>query len=258
MRLVKLGGSVITEKGRYRGLRSRHVARLAKELAPFARSGLLVVHGAGSFGHIVAGRHRLAEGLRKPSQVLALARVQSDVRALNLAVLEAFERVRVPAVAVPPSVVVRFDDGELASLDGDPFEHFLRLGFTPVSFGDAVLDARRGFAICSGDDVMLELAKRFRPERVVFAADVDGVYTADPKRSRGANLLPEVSPATTSSLDLSTRGVPDVTGSLEAKILKMAQIARHSGDVRIVNGLVPGRVARALRGRPVPGTKVVA
>ncbi len=257
MLLVKLGGSVITQKSRYRVVRTRDLARLARELVPSARAGLLVVHGAGSFGHVLARRYGLARGLHRPDQRLGLARVQADVRTLNLVVLRALERVKIPAVAVPPSVVARFDDGQLASFDGDPFDHFLRLGFTPVSFGDAVLDARRGVAICSGDDVMVELAKRFRPDRVVFAADVDGVFTADPKKDRAAKRLAEVSPATLSSIDLYSRTVDDVTGSLHAKLLKMAKIARYAEDVRIVNGLTPGRVAKALRGLSVPGTKVV-
>ena len=104
---------------------------------------------------------------------------------------------------------------------------------------------------------MLELARRFRPERVVFAADVDGVFTADPKKDRSAKLLAEVSAKTVKSIDVSSRTGADVTGSLEAKILKMAQIAALSDDVRIVNGLKPGRVARALRGQSVVGTRVV-
>ncbi len=257
MRIVKLGGSVITNKTRYRSLRGRDLARLARELARAGRRDLAVVHGAGSFGHVLAKRYNLVAGYRHPRQLLGFVRVQRDVRALNLAVLDALARAKIPAVALPPSVIARFDDGTLASFDGDPFDHFLRIGFTPVSFGDAVLDARRGFTICSGDDVMLELARRFRPERVVFAADVDGVYTADPKRVRSAKLLGEISAETVSSIDLSARAAADVTGSLEAKILKMAQIARHADDVRIVNGLKPGRVARALRGDSVPGTRVV-
>ena len=257
MRLLKLGGSVLTHKDRYRALRSRAVARLAREIAISGGRDLAVVHGAGSFGHVLARRYGLADGYHRPEQLLGLARVQRDVRSLNLAVLEALTRARVPAIAIPPSVVARFEGGRLASFDGDPFDHFLRLGFTPISFGDAVLDAQRGFAICSGDDVMLELARRFRPDRVVFAADVDGVFTADPKRVRSATLVARVSPATVPSIDLSPNAVADVTGSLEAKILKMAEIARFAGDVRIVNGLKPGRVARALRGRAVPGTKVV-
>jgi len=257
MLLVKLGGSVITNKTRYRSLRERDLARLARELATARKVGLAVVHGGGSFGHILAKRFDLVNGYRQPRQLLGLAQVQRDVRALNTAVLDALARAKIPAVALPPSVTARFDDGRLASFDGDPFDHYLRLGVTPVSFGDVVLDARRGFTICSGDDVMLELARRFRPERVVFAADVDGVFTADPKKDRSAKLLAEVSADTIPSIDVSSRTAADVTGSLEAKILKMAQIAALSTDVRIVNGLKPGRVARALRGVSVVGTRVV-
>jgi len=63
MLLVKLGGSVVTEKTHLRTPRSAAIRRLAGELASL-REPLLIVHGAGSYGHILARRHRLNEGAR--------------------------------------------------------------------------------------------------------------------------------------------------------------------------------------------------
>jgi len=58
MLLVKLGGSVLTDKARLRTARRAAIRRLASELAA-VRQSLLVVHGAGSYGHILARRHQL-------------------------------------------------------------------------------------------------------------------------------------------------------------------------------------------------------
>ena len=74
MLLVKLGGSVLTDKARLRRARPAAIARLAKELAG-APESLLVVHGAGSFGHILARRHRLDDRLLDRAQLAAGARV---------------------------------------------------------------------------------------------------------------------------------------------------------------------------------------
>src|SRR5947208_2272012 len=72
MLLVKLGGSVVTEKAHLRTPRPAAIHRLARELAS-VRQPLLVVHGAGSYGHILASRHRLNEGGSRPARRAAAA-----------------------------------------------------------------------------------------------------------------------------------------------------------------------------------------
>lgn len=58
MIIVKLGGSVITDKAEYRRFRADTVARLASEIASSGER-VIVVHGAGSFGHILAKENAL-------------------------------------------------------------------------------------------------------------------------------------------------------------------------------------------------------
>src|SRR3989449_7563594 len=84
MLLVKLGGSVITVKSKYRTLRGPDLSRLARELAAGASSETVVVHGAGSYGHILAAKHGLTDGFHDTQQLGAVAQVQRDVRALDL------------------------------------------------------------------------------------------------------------------------------------------------------------------------------
>ncbi|HNX48306.1 MAG TPA: kinase, partial [Methanomassiliicoccales archaeon] len=69
MILVKLGGSVITDKGRYRTFDPETTDRLAEEIARTGQD-VMVVHGAGSFGHMLAKEHRLHLGLTEDSQLL--------------------------------------------------------------------------------------------------------------------------------------------------------------------------------------------
>src|SRR3989475_10543166 len=61
MLLVKLGGGVLTDKGRLRSPRRTAIRRLARGLAA-ARAPLLVLHGARSYRHIPARKHRPNEG----------------------------------------------------------------------------------------------------------------------------------------------------------------------------------------------------
>jgi len=258
MLIVKLGGSVITVKSKYRTPRGPDLSRLAREIAAGAGPDTIVVHGAGSYGHILAAKHRLADGYQRPDQLAAVAQVQRDVRALDLKVLDALLRARLRPMAVPASLVMRYRDGVLASFDGDPFRDYLTRDLLPVSFGDVVIDTDRQFAIASGDDVVLELAKLFRPDRVIFAADVDGVFTVDPKRDKDARRLDLVDAAALDAIAFSDAGGFDVTGGLRRKIERMLAIAKYAKDVRVVNGLARGRLEAAARGGDVVGTRVVA
>jgi isopentenyl phosphate kinase len=256
MLLVKLGGSVITEKTRLRTARRAAIRRLAQELASTGQP-LLVVHGAGSYGHILASRHRLNEGGLSPGKRSAAARVQVDVRALDGLVVDALNRADLPAIPIPPAAVLVLDDGNVSTVDVTGFREFSSMGFTPVTFGDVVRDRRRGVSICSGDLMMLELARAFRPDRAVFAADVDGLFTADPKRRKSARLLETVGPKDLDQIEFSTRSRTDVTGSIEGKVRRMFQIAEYVSECMIVNGNVKNRVRDALSGRRVVATRIV-
>lgn len=254
MHLVKLGGSVLTDKTRVTTLRPTHLRRLASELASSKRE-LIAVHGAGSFGHIKARKHRLHEGYIDDDQLDGVSEVQADVRKLNLAVVDALRKAGLRPVSLPPSAIARLDDGALKHIDLDVFRRYTDLGFTPVTFGDIVLDSRRWFSICSGDLLMLALAQALRPEAAVFVADIDGVYTRDPKRVKTAKLLREIGPANVGSVDTSAE-TQDVTGGLAGKLQRMIELARYVPRCVLVNGLKKGRVLAALRDERVVGTRV--
>ncbi len=256
MLLVKLGGSVLTDKVRLRTPRRAAIRRLALELAA-VRQPLLVAHGAGSYGHILARRHKLNEGAMSPSKRIAASRVQRDVKELDGLVVNAFLDAGIPAIPIAPSTVLTLNDGTVATADLTPFLEFSSMGFTPVTFGDIVRDLHRGIAVCSGDLMMLELARAFRPERAIFATDVDGLFTADPKRRRDASLLEVARPEDLDRIEFSSASRTDVTGSIEGKVRRMFEIADHAGECLIVNGNVKNRVRDALQGRRVVGTRVV-
>ena len=84
----------------------------------------------------------------------------------------------------------------------------------------------------------------FGARSVILLKDVDGVYTADPKTDPSAELIPEVSAA-----ELIARKLP--TLPIEPVVLELLTRARLAKSIRIVNGLVPGNLTRALNGEPV-------
>jgi len=85
---------------------------------------------------------------------------------------------------------------------------------------------------------------------MIFVKDEDGLFTADPKKDRGAKLIPKATVAELKAMDL-----PDVV--VERAVLDFMEHARLSREIRVVNGLVPGNLTRALNGEDV-GTRITA
>jgi len=256
MILVKLGGSVITDKSRLRTFKRSTCERLAREMS-HARKELAIVHGAGSYGHIEAKKHELHKGFKKDSQMLHVAAVQRDVRELNLKVLEALISKGIRAVSIPPAASSTFKNGKMTSFEPDVFSRVLDLQLSPVTFGDVVPDEAMGFSICSGDLMMQSLSESFKPSLVVFCADVDGVFDKDPKRYKNASLLSELDRSSLHALRRSEPKLADVTGSIYGKLERMLAISKNCEKCMIVNGNVPGRLEKAVRGEKVLATVVL-
>jgi molybdenum storage protein len=90
----------------------------------------------------------------------------------------------------------------------------------------------------------------FGARSVILLKDVDGLYTADPKAHPDASFIPEICAA-----DLIRMQLP--TLPIEPVVLELLGRAKLVTSVRIVNGLVPGNLTRALAGAPV-GTLITA
>ena len=257
MRLVKLGGSVITDKARPLAFRHAVARRLARELAPFVGGGLVVVHGAGSFGHVRAAEYGLAQGMTDHRQVEGTAIVQRDVRDLNLRMLDALIGAGIPAVSLPPATWLELENGRMAHFDAVPFQRAIARGLVPVTFGDVLMDTERGVSIASGDLLMAGLAAVFRPDLAAFVTAVDGVYAGEPD-DPGSRLLRTVSPEGAKVAGTSAgEGVADVTGSMGGKLTEAFEVAACSRETWIIGGNRPGRLRSLMEGRRVKGTRVL-
>jgi len=252
MFLVKLGGSVITDKTQYKRFNEKVVSRLCREIKESGQS-VLLVHGAGSFGHVLAHDHRLAEGQAGGGTAEAIAKVSLDVRELNAMVLAEMIEAGIPAISIPPSACFVMSNGRLSGADFSMMRGFLELGLVPVTFGDVALDSHKGFGICSGDQLMEVLAEEFQPRRVIFVSDIDGLYDRDPKTHPQAHMLTIVDRDLLQSIPQEC-SVKDVTGGVCAKIEAMLRLCQGQRDCVLVNGMAEGRLRSLLQGAEVPCT----
>lgn len=231
MIIIKFGGSVITDKAKYRSFRGEVVKRLISELP---RSNLILVHGGGSFGHIISKQYSLHNGLDNQN-ALQFVQVQNDMIELNLSIMKSLFEAEIPAISIP----VHSFHIYAKEFNFEIFEKFLKLGFVPVSYGDIILNSEKKVAICSGDYLIEKLAEHFKPEQVIFVTDVDGIYTKNPKLYKDAKFIKELSLRDHIETDMM---VDDVTGGIMGKLESINRIIEHVGSVTVVNGLVAGRL----------------
>jgi isopentenyl phosphate kinase len=256
--LVKLGGSIITEKAsEVPRVRVRALRRLAEELAGCRFERLVVVHGAGSFGHPIVKHAGLDRALRGLRGRLAWAETQCWQNVLDVEVAATLGRAGIPAVPCQPSATAVMRDGRLHRMDLGAVAGLLGVGMVPVLFGVPCYDQVRGVSILSGDLIAPYVAANLGIDRVVHATDVDGVFDADPHLSPDARPFERIDRTNWGRVRraLDASAATDVTGGMLGKVTEMVRWAKRGVEARIVDGNQPGRLRDALRGRPV-GTRV--
>lgn len=253
--VVKLGGSVITNKKAPMSFRGGAVARLARELRDYLPKPMVIVHGGGSYGHPIVMSYRLHEGYRKPEQLEGFVRTVSAMRELNSKVVAKLNEGGIPAFGIPSSSVIVAKESRISSFSMETMLSAMERGLVPVLNGDVVIDRKMGFCVVSGDQIACYLAIRLRAKRLVFAVDVDGVYAEVPG-SKERFLVHEIDSNSYDRISYA-KVEGDVTGGMIAKVEEACKVAEEGIDVILINGLVKGRVRKAVMGEDVKGTKVV-
>jgi uridylate kinase len=103
------------------------------------------------------------------------------------------------------------------------------------------------------DAVAAMLAERVRAERLVIVTNVDGVYTADPKKEPKAKLMEHVGAAELVQIAGTARGAGS-TGVVDPLAAQL--ILRSRMPTRVCNGTDLDNVANALTGKSFKGTTV--
>ena len=96
--LVKLGGSIITDKKVAYKLRGRAIKRLANELKK-RKVNLVIAHGNGSFGHTSSAKYG---GMKGYKSKIGIAKVAQDVSNLNQIITNTFVKEGLPAISLRP------------------------------------------------------------------------------------------------------------------------------------------------------------
>lgn len=251
--LLKLGGSLITDKSKPRSLRRETLQRLAEEIAGARQQlpslQLVVGHGAGSFAHVSAKKHGTRRGVHTPEQWLGFAEVWWDASTLNRLVMEAFYEAGLPVISFSPSASVTAREGMVARWDLGPLEAALGAGLVPVIYGDVIIDLQLGGTILSTEDLFAHLVAHLLPGRMLLAGIEPGVWQDFPDRSE---VIPKITQENYQEIlhALSGSAATDVTGGMESKVGQGVWLINEFPglEILIFSGDEPGNLQEVLLG----------
>lgn len=243
--LLKLGGSVITDKAADGIIRSDEIERVAAAIAGRKGLSLLIVHGAGSCGHPEASRYRVSKGVLVENRE-GIFITHMAVRKLNDHIVCALRNAGVEAVGVQPLSACIADKGRLIPREYRQLECMLGLGIVPVLHGDMVMDCTSGACVVSGDQLVRVLSASLGMQRIGLATDVPGVFS-------DGSVLPEITPGMADTLMLGDSSHTDVTGGMRGKVKELCQLAEAGipSDIFHVS-----RIGDFLDAMPHGGTRV--
>lgn len=258
--LIKLGGSLITDKHKAfcakRGVIARVAREIKKSLSP--DFDLIIGHGSGSFGHTVASKYQTQKGIINKNSVWGLSLVADAAITINRIVISEFLKAKLPVVSFAPASFLVAKDKKLNKVFVRQIETSLKIGIIPVVYGDIVLDINRGFCIFSGETTLDILAKtlknHYQKVTVVLCGDTDGVLDVQNKTIERINqkVFKKFSAVIGQSAGV------DVTGGMFHKVKTSLDLASKFGiETHIINGRTSQKLKNVLSGKDRNNTTMI-
>ncbi|MGZ4931467.1 MAG: isopentenyl phosphate kinase [Halobacteriota archaeon] len=248
MILLKIGGSVITDKAREKTIKEANVCMVAQQIANTKVPKLMLVHGAGSFGHPQAIKY-LSEGF----SAQGIWKTHAAVCLLNTTLVNELQSKNVPALPVHPLDHVVVDRGKIVEFNLVALQLMLENNIVPVIHGDVVMDRSRRFSILSGDQLVSYLARMMLPQKTGVGTDVDGIIYK-------GKTIRHLTPANFERYRAGITGSDnmDVTGGMLRKVSELIDLAKLGIQSQIFDATKEGNIAKFLAAGDDLGTTISA
>ena len=253
--VIKVGTSTLAHKGGR--LNIRRVELLCKVLSDIKNAGhqvILVSSGAIGMGTGKLGRPGRPQDM--PGKQAAAAVGQCEL-------MYTYDKLFSEYNHTVAQILLTADDIQDAVRSGyvkDTLERLLQWNALPIiNENDAVAVDEIGVHTTIGENDTLSaiVAKLVDADMLVLLSDIDGLYTADPRKDPNATLIPTVDKLTDEVLALAGGAGSSMGSGGMATKLKAAGIAMNAGiDMIIANGEAPEALYALLEGKPI-GTRFI-
>jgi isopentenyl-diphosphate delta-isomerase len=256
--LLKLGGSLLTDKNKPFSLREDVLESCLSQIIESQKS-IILIHGGGSFGHPIAKKYQISQGLNDSikNQIIGLSKTHEAMNKFNSIIINKILDNGHSAISVQPSSIFVQDFNEIIFKSVDPIEKMLELGIIPVLYGDILMSWDSSFTILSGDKIILKLCEKiqnYKISKVIFAIEEDGIYIKDNGNDKLALKLKsnDLTDLKLAKLDQKI----DVTGGIRGKLDTIKEIIKFNIPVQIVNGIKNNNIFKALNNQYLECTTI--
>ena len=242
MILIKLGGSIITNKEKPLSPRRKTIENLAKSIKKI-NEPIVIVHGGGSYGHYWSVKYDMHTKPKKYN-VKGVSIIKNSMIDLNKIILDSFVKNKLNPYSLPPTDFMSGNKPILKKIK--EIEKISKSNFVPVTFGDALWYGQGKTFILSGDKIMTHLSKILKPRLSIFALKEDGLYSDLKTKELIYELRNQKHTISESKMD--------VTGGMTRKVEEALKIAKMGVNVFFVNGNKPERIVKAVKNKEFEGT----
>ena len=242
MILIKLGGSIITNKEKPLSARRKAIDNILNQIKRI-REPMILVHGGGSYGHYWSVKYDMHT---KPAKydMRGVSIVKNSMIDLNKIILNSAVKNRINAYCLPPTDFMNGNKpikNKILTIN-----EIAKSGLTPVTYGDALWFGKKKSYILSGDVIMTMIGKILKPRLSIFVLDVDGVYS----NTKSKKLIRDFK----KEKPIISKNKIDVTGGMTRKITEATNMSKSGLKVFFVNGNKPKRILDAVSGKKFEGT----
>ncbi|HPB40424.1 MAG TPA: isopentenyl phosphate kinase [Flexilinea sp.] len=260
--LLKLGGSLITNKEKPHSVRTETIRRVGFEIKEALDSDpdikLILGHGSGSFGHVPASRYHTLDGVQTSSEWRGFAEVHAEADELNKITVSILRGCGLPILGFSPLSSVFTRNRKVTRWNIDPIFQSILHGLIPLIYGDTVLDSALGGTILSTEELFAALAiKSPKPVRILLAGIEEGIWKDYQKKDSLIKEMDLSDPKNTERDFIKQSAYTDVTGGMFSKVQSMEELIRKNliQEALIFSGEKQGNIKAALLGG-TPGTKI--
>lgn len=247
IKIIKLGGSLITDENSRNKFHSSNTRRIAQQLYEFY-PGTILVHGTGRVGKPPAVKYGYVESgkLGKDMKFVGL-KIKNQIHKLNQNFLSSFISESIPVQSIVQWQLM----GSGFYVSKQKILEILQTGFVPVLFGDFVIQKDGSFKVISSDDICHYITKMLLPDKLIFLTNVDGVYD----NGLPPTIIPEINQMNYASVTIDN-DPKDVSGGMRNKIKLAFKSSRYCKTCFIGNGTTPGLLMEILQDHKVRGTYI--
>jgi len=258
--LIKLGGSVITDKKKFKTPREGTIFRLSEEIANARKivgknTLFIITTGGGSYSHPVATRYEVQKGFINEKSLEGFALTADAEVQINQLVMKYLLSVHLPVISFGPRSFVLGRNGRVKNVFVDSILEALYKGVLPVVYGDMLVDESRGCMTFSGEQVITLLAEKLKSNfgkiTIINCSKTNGVYDNTGKtipliNRKNFNIIKRF---------ISGSDGIDVTGGMIHKVRESLDFAKkHQVITIVINGNKKDCLYKAILGKKVKST----